>query len=71
MGDAEELSYIDHPDRVVEDLAATRAAVASSVRPPERVVSRVIPGASHDERAWGARFAEVLLWAFADGPEPR
>lgn len=71
MGDAEELSYIDHPVRVVEDLAATRGAVASSVRPPARVVSRVIPGASHDERAWGARFAEVLLWAFADGPEPR
>ncbi|HSO05011.1 MAG TPA: alpha/beta hydrolase-fold protein [Candidatus Limnocylindrales bacterium] len=71
MGDAEELSYIDHPDRVVEDLAATTVAVTSSVRPPARVVSRVIPGASHDERAWGARFAEVLLWAFADGPEPR
>jgi enterochelin esterase-like enzyme len=70
MGDAEELSYIDHPDRVVEDLAETTAALASSVRPPERLVSRVIPGARHDELAWGARFGEVLLWAFAAGPEP-
>ncbi len=70
MGDAEELSYIDHPDRVVENLAETTAALASSVRPPERLVSRVIPGARHDELAWGARFGEVLLWAFADGPEP-
>jgi predicted alpha/beta superfamily hydrolase len=70
MGDAEELSYIDHPDRVVENLAETTAAVANGVRPPARLVSRVIPGARHDELAWGARFGEVLLWAFADGPEP-
>lgn len=70
MGDAEELSYIDHPDRVVENLAATTAAVASSVRPPARLVSRVIRRAAHDERAWGSRFGDVLLWAFADGPAP-
>jgi predicted alpha/beta superfamily hydrolase len=70
MGGAEELAYIDHPDRVVEDLAQTTSAVANSVRPPARVVSRVIPGAGHDEVAWGARFGEVLLWAFADAPEP-
>ncbi len=71
MGDAEELSYIDHPSRVVESLAATTAAVANSVRPPAQVVSRIIPGAAHDELAWGARFGEVLLWAFANGPPPR
>ena len=70
MGGAEELSYIDHPDRVVENLAETRAAVANSVSPPQRLVSRVIAGAGHDELAWGARFGEVLLWAFAGGPEP-
>jgi enterochelin esterase-like enzyme len=70
MGDAEELTYIDHPDRVVENLAETTAAVARSVRPPARLVSREIPGARHDELAWGARFGDVLLWAFADGPEP-
>ncbi len=70
MGDAEELSYIDHPDRVVENLAETTTAVANSVRPPTWLVSRVIPGAAHDEPAWGARFAEVLLWAFGDGPVP-
>jgi alpha-glucosidase len=70
MGGAEELSYIDHPDRVVENLAETAAAVGNSVRPPERLMSRVVPGAAHDERAWGSRFGEVLLWAFADGPEP-
>jgi predicted alpha/beta superfamily hydrolase len=70
MGDAEALSYIDHPDRVVENLAETTAAVARSARAPQRLVSRVIPGARHDELAWGARFGDVLLWAFADGPEP-
>ena len=70
MGDAEELSYIDHPDRVVENLADTTAAVANAARPPAHVVSRVIPGAGHDERAWGARFGEVLLWAFAGGQVP-
>lgn len=71
MGSAEELGYVDHPDRLVENLAATTRAVATSVRPPARLVSRVVPGAGHDERAWGARFGEVLRWAFADGPEPR
>jgi predicted alpha/beta superfamily hydrolase len=70
MGDAEELSYIDHPDRVVENLAETTAAVARSARPPKRLVSRVIPAARHDELAWGERFGDALLWAFADGPEP-
>ncbi len=70
MGDSEDLGYIDHPDRLVEDLAATTTAVRRSVRPPHRLVSRVVPGGTHDELAWGARFAEVLLWAFADGPEP-
>ncbi len=70
MGDREELAYSDHPDRLVADLALTRAAVANAVRPPEALVSRVIPGAAHDERAWGARFGEVALWAFADGPGP-
>jgi predicted alpha/beta superfamily hydrolase len=70
MGDAEELSYIEHPDRVVANLAETTAALARSVRPPERLVSRVIPGARHDELAWGARFGDAVLWAFAEGPEP-
>ena len=37
MGDAEELSYIDHPDRVVENLAETTAAVARSARPARAV----------------------------------
>lgn len=70
MGSAEELGYIDHPDRLVENLAATTAALRASVAAPERVVSRVVEGAAHDEHAWGARFAEVLLWAFAGGPDP-
>ena len=70
MGDAEELSYIEHPARVVENLAETTTAVVNAVRPPARLVSRVIPGGAHDEHAWGARFGEVLLWAFADGPAP-
>lgn len=70
MGGAEELSYVEHPERLVENMAETAAAVVNSARPPEQVVTRVIPGAAHDERAWGARFGEVLLWAFADGPEP-
>jgi len=71
MGGAEELSYVEHPDRLVENLAGTAAAVVNSVRPPAQVVTRVIPGAAHDERAWGGRFGEVLLWAFADGPLPQ
>lgn len=70
MGGAEDLGYIDHPDRLVEDLRRTTEAVVGSARPPQRVVSRVIPGAAHDELAWGARFGEVLLWAFAGGPTP-
>jgi enterochelin esterase-like enzyme len=70
MGAAEELGYIDHPDRLVENLAATTAALRASVAAPARIVSRVVEGAAHDEHAWGARFAEVLLWAFSGGPEP-
>jgi predicted alpha/beta superfamily hydrolase len=70
MGDREELGYSDDPRRLVEDLRRTSEAVAGAARPPQRVVSRVIPGAAHDELAWGARFGEVLLWAFADGPAP-
>jgi enterochelin esterase-like enzyme len=70
MGDAEELSYVEHPGRLVENLAQTAAAVRAAARPPERVATRVVPAAAHDELAWGARFAEVLLWAFADGSAP-
>ncbi len=71
MGDAEDLAYIDHPDRLVADLALTAGALAHSVRPPERLVSRVMPGAAHDEDAWAQRFGPALLWAFFDGPDPR
>ncbi len=71
MGDAEALDHIDHPDQLVENLAATRAAVANSVVPPRQLVSRVIADATHDEDAWAARFGEVLLWAFAGAPDPR
>lgn len=70
MGDQEELSYSPGPHALVADLARTAAAVAAAVRPPDRLVSRVLPGAPHDEDAWGARFGEVVLWAFAGGPEP-
>ena len=71
MGGNEELSYVDDPARLVADLAETTRAVTHAVRPPQEVVSRVIPGAGHDERAWAARFEPALLWAFADGPAPR
>ena len=71
MGSAEELGYVEHPGRLVENLAETTAAIRASAVPPERLVSRVIAGATHDEHAWGARFAEVLLWAFAGGPDPQ
>jgi hypothetical protein len=71
MGTAEELGYIDHPDRLVENLEATTAALKAGAAPPERIISRAIEGATHDERSWGRRFGEVLLWAFADGPDPR
>jgi len=71
MGTAEGLGYIDHPDRLVENLATTTAALRAAVAPPARIVSRVVPGAAHNEAAWGRRFGEVVLWAFADGPEPR
>jgi enterochelin esterase-like enzyme len=70
MGDAEDLGYIDLPDRLVEDLEATAAACRAAVRPPERLVARIVRGAGHDEVAWGARFADVLRWAFFDGPDP-
>ncbi len=70
MGSSEELGYVEHPDRLVENLAETAAALRAGVAPPARVVSRVVAGAAHNELAWGARFGEVLLWAFADGPDP-
>jgi predicted alpha/beta superfamily hydrolase len=71
MGSAEQLGYTDHPGLLVADLAATTAAVGAAARPPDALVSRVVPGATHDELAWGARFGEVLLWAFAGGPAPQ
>ena len=70
MGGAEDLAYVEHPDRLVENLGRTGEVIGRSARPPGRLVSRVVPGAGHDELAWGARFAEVVLWAFADGPDP-
>jgi predicted alpha/beta superfamily hydrolase len=70
MGDAEELDYVDHPDRLVADLRHTTSAIEASSRPPAELVSRIIPGGVHNELAWGARFGEVLLWAFGNGPVP-
>lgn len=70
MGSSEQLGCVDRPDRLVANLTATTAALRASPSPPDRLVSRVIAGATHDERAWGTRFGEVLLWAFAGGPEP-
>lgn len=70
MGDREELPYTD-PEQLVANLGQTTAAVAGASRPPERLVSRVIAGADHSEAAWGARFGEVVHWAFAGGPQPR
>jgi enterochelin esterase-like enzyme len=70
MGGAEALGYEEHADRLVEDLRATAAACRAAVVPPQRLVARIVPGAAHDELAWGARFPEVLLWAFAGGPDP-
>jgi enterochelin esterase-like enzyme len=70
MGGAEALGYVEHPDLLVADLHATAAACRASVAPPEQLVARVIPGAGHDEMAWGARLGEVLLWAFGGGPAP-
>ena len=33
-----------------------------------QMLARVVPGARHDERAWGARFLEAYRWAFDDIP---
>jgi enterochelin esterase-like enzyme len=70
MGGAEQLGYVEHPDRLVAQLRALEEACAQCVAPPEQLVTRVIPGAAHDELAWGARAGEVLRWAFGGGPAP-
>lgn len=70
MGGAEQLGYVEHPERLVAQLHALEAACAQSVAPPQRLVVRAIPGAGHDELAWGARAGEVLRWAFGGGPAP-
>ncbi len=70
MGDREQLRYVDVPAELVADLTQTRTAVATCARPPRQLVARVIRGGTHDEAAWGARFAEVVRWAFGEGPEP-
>lgn len=67
MGDAEELSYTTS-EALVDRLWQTRDVVAGMG--PAELVSRVIPGAVHDEDSWAARFAEVVLWAFAGGRPP-
>jgi pimeloyl-ACP methyl ester carboxylesterase len=71
MGSAEALGYVEHPDRLVAEHDAPAPAGRAAVPAPPELVARVIPGAAHDELAWGARFPEVLLWALAGGPAPR
>jgi hypothetical protein len=68
MGDAEELEYIDSPSDLVANLHEMADCLESAGH--ASVLRRVIPGGVHDEEAWGARFGEVVRWAFAGGPDP-
>lgn len=68
MGDAEELEYIDSPVDLVRNLEALELALRSAGH--REVVARIIPGGTHSERSWAARFAEVYLWAFTGSHLP-
>jgi len=63
MGDRERVDFcggqvlLDH----LEELRLTVLEAGHT-----QVRARVIPGARHDERAWGARFLDAYQWAFGD-----
>ncbi len=61
MGDAEDLEYIEDSQKLVDSLEPLVSALQSSGH--SEIAVRVIPGAAHDEPAWGARFAAAYRWA--------
>ena len=61
MGDAEDLEYIDDSHVLVASVAPLITALQASGH--TEIAARVVPGAVHDEPAWGARFADAYRWA--------
>ena len=68
MGDDEHLDYVASPGDLVDSLAALRDDLLAAGH--RDVTTRVIPGGTHSERSWGARFPRVFRWAYAGDPLP-
>lgn len=61
MGDAEDLEYIEDSQVLVTSLSPLVTSLQVSGH--SEIAVRVVPGAGHDEPAWGARFADAYRWA--------
>ncbi len=66
MGDRERLDFCGST-ALVEHLEEVRLTLAEAGH--EQVLTRLIPGDRHDERAWARRFPGAYLWVF-DGVVP-
>jgi predicted alpha/beta superfamily hydrolase len=61
----------DSPQQVVADLQLLRdALLQKGWREGVDLRSEIFPGAGHNERAWGARFGDVLQYLFPRNTEP-
>lgn len=67
MGDRERLDFTKHPEELVNHLARLRETLEAAGH--SDVLTRVVPGGRHDERAWARRFPQAYLWSFF-GVEP-
>jgi enterochelin esterase-like enzyme len=66
MGDREKLDFCGPPE-LVDHLEELRLMLREAGH--TEVLTRLIPGGRHDERAWSYRFLDAYLWAFF-GVEP-
>jgi predicted alpha/beta superfamily hydrolase len=62
MGDREKLDFCGSAE-LVDHLEELRLTVREAGH--TEVLARLIPGARHDERAWGGRFLDAYRWAFS------
>ena len=63
MGDRERVDFCGS-QVLLDHLEELRLTVQEAGH--RQVLARVVPGARHDERAWGARFLDAYRWAFDD-----
>ena len=55
----------DRPEQMLEDARLLRDALAAKGwREGDNLIYREIPGAGHNENAWGARFGDVLQYLY-------